>query len=83
MQKPWLKDVTGDKPQHIYKEGIQETSYPQCKPKAHPKGRGERSTYSITKARPRSALKWSSQAPAHGPEAVGRVEAPGEAGRGH
>ena len=83
MQKSWLKGMTGDKLQHMYKRGIQETSYLQCKSKVHPKGQRKRYTYTIAKARPRSELKWSSWAPGHGPEGVGHVKAPGEAGQGH
>lgn len=62
-----VREVTGDKLQHMFKAGTQETSYlsahAQSPPKAHPKGHGERHTYSRTKARPRLELIWSSWAP--------------------
>jgi len=75
-QKSWLKDATGDKPQHTHKAGIQETSCPQHQSKAHQKGQTERCTYSRAKAGPKSELIWSS-GPA--PWARGCWEAPGEA----
>lgn len=41
----------------MYKGGIQETSYLQCKAKVYPKGQENKPTYFINKARPRSELK--------------------------
>lgn len=55
----------------MYEGDIQETSYLQRKSKVHPKDQEKRYAYNTAKARPRSNLKRSSWAPAHGPDMWG------------